>query len=664
MTRKAPYDLLRVGLALLVTAIAGVGHFALPLDVGNASMRSRDSAAAATTQRRDREFGHESTVLAMLEPRGEVVSGDPTDRDVAKWLEALRDLPGVERLRTLPVSGPAATVVAFEVQGEAAAVEIAAGRVREISPPTHRLSVTGQALGELAIARALDKEQDLVIPSILATLGLVLFLIYRRPSLVLAALLPGLGSILWLGGLRYVLGHAIDPVSALLAPVVLIVGVAGAVHVIERHLDLLRQGVPFRDAPARAVRSLAVPLLLTASTTVAGFLVLTARSIPAVRSFGVLAALGVLLALFWTIAVIPPWLRLTTPRREHPPSARRADYAASFMARLGPLSPWIVGATALAALFLTLRGLEVQVDTEPLRILPEQHSFRVQTERIANRAGGIETFELLLPTPHPTSVAEHAELLIHTLTEEPMVQSMLGVPRQSAEGTLLLGALLRPGGTAAREALFARVEEEATRIGFRDARVTGPAVLVARDSETLVREQRQGIVAVLVLLGILMSVGFRSWRLGLLGLLPNVLPCIALYGGLALADRPLSVPTTMIATVLLGLIVDDTIHFLHGFGEERRAGRTTSEAIAGSLARCGRPILITSAVLALGFAAGLVGRLTTTTEFATLCSLTILVALACDLVILPALLLVRVRRPRTQTHPLELPAESCAKITT
>jgi len=136
-----------------------------------------------------------------------------------------------------------------------------------------------------------------------------------------------------------------------------------------------------------------------------------------------------------------------------------------------------------------------------------------------------------------------------------------------------------------------------------------------------------------------------------------VLPCVVLQGALALADRPLSVATAMIATVLLGLIVDDTIHFLHGYRAERRAGHARASALERSLEHSGRAIVVTSAVLTVGFAAGLAGRLATTIEFAALCSLTIVLALACDLVLLPAMLLLPELRFGRRTQD-----ETCAEV--
>jgi hypothetical protein len=117
----------------------------------------------------------------------------------------------------------------------------------------------------------------------------------------------------------------------------------------------------------------------------------------------------------------------------------------------------------------------------------------------------------------------------------------------------------------------------------------------------------------------------------------------------------------MIATVLIGLIVDNTIHLLHGYGQARRAGCGPSAALARSISRCGRAVLTTSGVLALGFAAGLNGRLETTLEFSALAALTIVLALACDLVLLPAILLLRGGH---RAAAIRRPLAPCAETTT
>lgn len=648
-------DRVLLGAALVLTGVAAVGHVSLRLDLENAAMKDPTSAAAAAGAARERVFGKAQTLLALLEPQdgarlpaaapaatggedGSPSRAGPEAPAVGAWVERARALAGVQAAAVLPVSDPSGTLVALTVEHGADRAGALEEALRSATPDGLALSLSGPSVGERAIARALEAEQARIVPMILAAFALLLLAVYRSFAPVVAALLPGLGAVLWTGGIEHALGLSLDPVSSLLAPVVLTVGVAGAVHLIERHRALVAEGVAPAEAPGAAARALARPMVYTTLTTVAGFLALVPSAIPAVGRFGWLATLGVALTLVWTVAIVPSWLRVFPPR----PSGARARHAhlpARHVAFLRGAAPWLAAGAAIAGVFLGWRALSIRVDTDPSRILPAGHPFRVESERIAARLGATDTFELLLPPQETPPAPLVARELVRTVSAEPLVVSLAGPPERSADGWLLATILLRPGGTSERARLFERVEQEAAQAGFAGARACGNAVAVAQDSEALVHGQRRGVLAILGLLWLAMTAALGSWRLGLLGLIPNALPCIALQGGLALADRPLSVATAMIATVLLGLIVDDTIHFLHAYRGARGRGLAPAAAIESALAHCGRAIVITSVVLTLGFAAGLAGRLTTTVEFAALCALTIVLALLCDLVLLPALLL-------------------------
>lgn len=174
-------------------------------------------------------------------------------------------------------------------------------------------------------------------------------------------------------------------------------------------------------------------------------------------------------------------------------------------------------------------------------------------------------------------------------------------------------------------------------------------MLVARDSAALIRGQLRSMGTMLAVLLAAMAAGFRSWRLGLLGLLPNVLPCAVLYGGMALLGCRLSVAAAMVGTVMLGLIVDQSIHLLHRYRGARVEGRSRAGAVARALAVTGRPIAITSTVLATGFGIGMLGTLETTRVFGALTAATILLALAATLLVTPAAILWRRRSELQRT---------------
>ncbi|MBK9385325.1 MAG: MMPL family transporter [Planctomycetes bacterium] len=642
--------LLLLGVA---TAFGARGFFALEIDVENAAMKSIGTEHARTASRVAELYGVDHTLLYLIEPRAEAARDPELAHDLERWKEQLAARPEVRRLVELPPRPSGARLYALDVRAGpdgryAQSVEGLTRFARQAAPTTTRFFATGQALGEIAVSRALGSENQRIVPLILGVLALLLAACYRSLALVLGLLLPALGGVLLLGGIQSLLGLALDPISALLPPVLLSVGVAGSVHIVERYLAYRSEGTSAPAAVRAAIRSMLVPASLAVATTLAGFLGLAVSPIPAVSRFGLLAALGVALSCGLAFALLPPWLRLFAAGEVLAQRARRRAPWRGVAARLSILVR--TRAVPIALLGLAFIGAmswswsRLHVDTDPLKVLPEGHRFRKATMRIGAHLGGIETFDLWLEAPQPSLAVLRTSQLMASVVALDGVAGPAGEPRTGSDGSALLRFLLEPAGSGARERLFAEAEERARSLGWTRPHATGAAVLVARDSEALVRGQWLGLAFTLAFLWAAMCVGFRSLRLGTLGLLPNALPCVVLYGSLAAAGRPLSVGTAMIGSVLLGLIVDDTIHFLHAYGRARRMGSGRSNSMVRALRHSGRAIVVTSAVLALGFSAAAFGELDTTREFGILAAGTILCALVADLILLPAVVFLPARR--------------------
>ena len=136
----------------------------------------------------------------------------------------------------------------------------------------------------------------------------------------------------------------------------------------------------------------------------------------------------------------------------------------------------------------------------------------------------------------------------------------------------------------------------------------------------------------------LVTLGLRSWRLGLVAMVPNLVPVLCFFGLLGLGVAPLSLPTSLIGSVALGITIDDTVHTLVRYRGERRAGLSPDAAVLLTTRRVGRPIATTSLVLVAGFLVIALSGFATLREFGALSALTMTMCLACDLTLLPALL--------------------------
>jgi predicted RND superfamily exporter protein len=628
---------LRWSLLVPLLALAAWCSTRLVVDAENLAMKSVGTASASADRLRAQEFGSEPALVVLAEPREAAVA--PADVDLSAWEQGLRARPEVAGVlgALSPSAGVRAVALRLRTREDgryAAAAESLAAHAADDLPAGHCVALGGVPVVEVAIAHAMASDRARVLPLVALALTVVLAWAYRSLRLALAALALPLAGVLVLEGLQGAIGLAVDPVSSLLGPVVLTVGVASSVHVMERYAALRAEGRDARASRSALLRELWTPVVLALATTVAGLLGLLGSPIPAVGRFAWLASLGVALTMSATLLYLPDLLAgCAWPARDARVERRRR-------ARRGTL--WIarhalpivvlgagVGGWSVAA---TLSG---RVDSDPLHVLEARDGVRLDAARIAAHLGGSEVFELLLPPRAGATPLALLELLRDVSALDGVAQPA-GAPRTSPAGFALLAFVLEPGGSEAREHVFAQTEALARGHGFAGAQATGLPVRLSRDSGELVRGQRRGILATLVALAVLLGLGFRSIGLGLLGLVPNAMPVFLVQGGMAALDRPLTVASSMIATVMLGLVIDDTVHLLHAWRETR--GGAVQRSVR-ALTRVGRPVVLTSVVLAAGFAATGFGRLHATREFGALAVFVLVTALLANLLLLPALLL-------------------------
>jgi predicted RND superfamily exporter protein len=601
------------------------------VDPQNRALKVPDGAAARHLAALAEIVPDDAVVLLAFAVPGELPL---LPADVAV-LEQLRQrtaaMPGVQSCRELPSPEPGISLFAASLRGgdPGSTAGAVVAMFRASAPPSVRVLATGLPLIEAEIAALVAAERQHVVPWILAALLLAALAIYRHPGVALAALLPAVAAIACTGGIVALTGKPLDPVAALLDPVLLTIGVAGSVHFVEAWRRARAQGLD-ADAAARfAAGEQRQPAFLATSTTMIGLLALCTSPVPAVIDFGLHAAFGIALAHVFTFALLPAWLPLAA-RKARPPHAAATALARwpDWVAR--HRGAWIAATAAVTSLALAaLPGL--RADNDPLTILPPEAIVRRDHDDLARRLGGVETFHLLVPARSPGSAPARLLPFLAAMQEQPALVSLAGPVLRGDTGDLAAPMLLRPAGSAAREHLFDDIERAATVLGLDGIVAAGPAVQIVRDSAQLMHGLLTSLWVTLALLGAGMCIGLRSLRLGLLGMASNVLPCIWIYGTIAWLDRPVSVATAMIACTMLGLIVDNTLHLLHHYRREREHPAAVTLAVQ----RCGRGVLLSSALLVAGFLVTTTSRLSTTVEFSLLACSSIVAALFSTAVLIP-----------------------------
>jgi predicted RND superfamily exporter protein len=235
-------------------------------------------------------------------------------------------------------------------------------------------------------------------------------------------------------------------------------------------------------------------------------------------------------------------------------------------------------------------------------------------------------------------------------------------PRAARRGVALLLALLAVVVASVVAVSYVATQSTAVAVARNitrhaeqtdlDVKLTGANYLLALMSRTLVLTQIRSLLIAIILILSCIALTLRSGKLGLIAAIPNLVPLLILFGLMGWGGVMLSTATTMIASVALGLIVDDTIHLLYGYRRATQTGLTSPQALQHAIRHTGPALVITTLILTLGFWAGLVGSFKPTVSFAFLTGLTMLTALLADLLVLPAILLIRnPKGPRHRATP-------------
>jgi predicted RND superfamily exporter protein len=555
-------------------------------------------------------------------------------------------------------------------------------------PGPETVAMTGLPILKVRAAAAMVGDVSRFFVLGVLVVGAVLLLAFRSVRGVLLPMSAVLAGVAWTSAAMTLSGDAYTLGTLVLAPLLLSVGVAYAIHVMSRYeLECAQGGTP--EAVAR--RTLAqvwTPLLMAALTTLAGFAAFLRNPIPTIRDFGWYAGIGLACVLAATLVTLPTALAVLpldagrSPRR----TPGWIDRLTAVCTRLALRRGRTVLAVSLAAVVVAGLGIgRIHIETDYLRFFARTHPTRVANTRVSEGLVGTQIVVVALDGGRPESMTQLASAqalrgLVDLLRRQPGVDHVgsyldhLRMLRQAIEPdtadeplrdqaaldqrVLLLNpeamrrvlnadrsqALVvvhtRLSGSGEVRALAERIRDYTDRHlpeGVA-ARTSGTLVLLMGSADTLARQQVAGLAQVFVVLAVLLVALFRSVRLGLLSLVPNLFPVLLLFGIMGWTGIDLNVSTSMIACLAIGIAVDDTIHYLTAYEAARRAHQDAPAAVATAVRTVGRPIVVTSVALAAGFLVPCLSSFQPVRHFGMLASVTMALALFADLLLLPALL--------------------------
>lgn len=622
-----------------------------------------------------------------------LVEGGKVVADVESLREQALNDP-VWKRRLVSEDGVTGALVVHLRDSSSRAATDAYGALRDAVRPYEKAGFEFNFVGgpvEFVVAGAdLQRSTRRIIPLMVGVIGVALVLLFGAPMAALSAMLCVGLAVLWTVGTMGWVGWPQNSLTQILPPLVLVVGVCDAIHLLGRYAALPAdwQAEPAMLAAAAEIGS---PCVLTTLTTLVGFGSLGVSGLESISRFGVLAAVGVAVALLLTFTALPvlvcaaprAWFVLGGTSRRWSGALDAVGRAVTGSGRMPIIAVAVVAAVAgvwgarglrVEVAFEDLYGADSDVvrwahatsellrapDTLELAIEPPAgaglppRAFAI-VDRVQRELAGVHGLgqslsivdvlrrlngwlhrdELPLGDTdddkgRPSSVYRLLRNRDPSVTDD-LVDSDTPALRISVESEKLPQAKLR-----ALLDEVAAVVERVVPPGW-SASVTGPLAVVGRMIDAIRQTQLRSFGLAAVAIFVLVVGFFRSLRLGLLAMVPTVLPVVVTVGAMGWLGIPLDVGSGMVASVVLGLAVDDAIHWLAQYVRERGAGASAADASRRAVLRTGRAMVTTSVALAVGFCTLSFSAWHSIASFGIIAAVAILTALLAALFLLPAI---------------------------
>jgi predicted RND superfamily exporter protein len=548
--------------------------------------------------------------------------------------------------------------------------------------------------------------QDIYFCIFMALLAVTIFLafLFRRFSGVLIPMLVVTSSLATTLGLMALMNVSFKITTSAVPAFLVAVGVCDSVHILAIFYRQLQQGKDKEDAIVFAMGHSGLPILMTSITTIAALLSFTLAELSAIAEIGYMAAAGVGLALLYTIVMLPAMLAITPLR----PSAAIARGSAIMdrillrTARLSTSHPAVIIVIGLIVFAVFSPAVfKLNFSHNIIEYFPDSMPYPHDIEFVDQNLKGSGTLEMVLDTGQENGL--YNPRLLHRIEKFCRQMEKIQRPDIKVGKVYAITDILKETHRALNEndpafyripgdrqvvaqefflfensgsddlerivdsqfsktritiktpwvdAIISRgfiqdILQSAESFGFEKAtlHVTGLMSLMVRAIIAAIYSMAKSYVIALVVITLLMIFLIGDWKLGLLSMIPNLLPIIMTMGLMGLTGNPLDLNSIMIGSVALGVVVDDTVHFMYNFQKYYTRTSDPYYAVRETLLGTGRALLITSLVLSTGFFILMFASLNHHIRFGFFTGIAILIALLADFLLVPAML-VLIRRKR------------------
>ena len=514
-------------------------------------------------------------------------------------------------------------------------------------------------------------------------------------------LVLAISSVMMALGIAAMFGIPITGPSSSGPVIISAIAIANTIHLMSSYLLSTRRGVVKNEALVDALQQNLKPIFLTSLTTTIGFLCLNLSDVPPYRYLGTTAAIGVVCGFILSFSLIPAILALLPLSKTHRNKGlAKTDHAVrktDAWDKLGTFVAQNPKPLALSVLVLAVISSSLipnnTIDDRLIQYFDEETPIRSHTKFVMENLSPFYAMSLTIPSNDTGGISDpeylrYLEKLTLWTRSQPEVQSVVSLTdtykqlnknmhgddeawyklpdsRELASQYLLLYELSLPYGKDLTNQIDIDKSASKLWIGFYDlpsskmrefdqrmiawmknnipahmqSPPTGPPLLFAYIWNDATMSNVYGMLTAIALIAIVIAMAMKSIKLGIVSLIPNLIPAGMAYGVWSLINGQIDIGSSIVAVISFGIIVDDTIHFLSKYQKSRADGLSAEEAIRECFSKVGRALTVTTAALIAGFLVLTSSHFSMNVSMGLLTSLAIGFALLLDFLLLPYILM-------------------------
>ena len=507
-----------------------------------------------------------------------------------------------------------------------------------------------------------EYERFLFIPIAFLIAALTLVWVFRQLKPLLIALLSISISLIWVSGIMSLMGISINVISYLTFNLLMVIGVSDAIHLLMKYHEETHRNKDKNKALNNVIIKIGSALFLTSFTTATGFLSLSITNVKILQEFGIIMGIGIGVLFVVTIIVMPIILSYVNepPQKHIDRLIFKKEFSSTYkMVYLVKNYPKVIIFTSILTFILAFYGLtKIDSNVTVLGDLKEGNKLYTDINFVENNFGGTLPLEIVIPYDDSKAITHNNSFQLkfkdftNNLIQYENIKTISSYWELDGSPNFQQHKYINESRDEIR--ISCGIEnidsEEAERLKFnilndyenifnnQEINITGSTLLSLKMNKYLISSLLSSFVIAFSIIFISIIILFRSFKLSLVSIVPNILPLIFAGGIMGFMGIELRPATAMTFSIALGIAVDDTIHFLSRFRSEFKVSRSHKKSTSITILTTGRAIISTTITLAMGFVVLLFSNFKPNSEFGILSTIILVIALISSLLLLPSLI--------------------------